>query len=133
MPVTTEDYVAISDHLGRYCWAFDDGEAETYAALWAPDGIFTGVTEHPVVGHEALRELVRAAQERAGGKIRHMVANLVCDYGDTKDIVQANYYNFVTLWTGGGSFRTMALCKVKLARAGRGWLIERNDTVLFPG
>jgi len=131
MRVTTEDYLAINHHLSRYCWAFDEGNDEAYAALWAEDGVFTGVTPDPVVGHEGLKALVRAGAERNKRRGRHLVGNLICEYGASRDAVTARYYNFVTNWTDGGAFRAMAMCTVQLKRDGDGWLIARNDSELF--
>jgi hypothetical protein len=133
MAITTDDFVAISDHLGRYCWAVDDGDEEGWAALWTEDGVFTGVSPEPIVGREALKFVPRNEKEQAQGKMRHLVGNLFCDYVDGRDTVLAKYYNFVTTWLSGGAFTCMALCDVTLVRDGDGWLIKRNDTTVFPG
>lgn len=133
MPVSTEDYVAISDHLARYCWMVDEGDEEGWLALWTEDGVFTGLTPEPIVGREALRGVVRMGQAGGPGKTRHMVANLICDYQDGRDSVYAAYYNFVTNWAQGARMQVMALSKVQLTRHGEGWLIRRNDSVVMPG
>lgn len=136
MPVSTEDYVAISDHLARYCWMVDDGDEEGWIALWTEDGVFAGLTPEPIAGREALRGVVRMAQANGPGKTRHMVANLMCDYRDGRDRVLASYYNYVTNWAQGGRMVVMALSKVQLERSGPendgGWLIRRNDSVAMP-
>jgi hypothetical protein len=62
MPISTEDYVAVSDHLARYCWGVDEGDEDGWIALWTEDGVFTGVTPEPVVGRENLRQVVRMGQ-----------------------------------------------------------------------
>ena len=134
MPVSSEDYVAIADHLARYCWAVDEGDEEGWIALWAEDGVFTGVTPEPVVGHEALRQIVRMNQASGPGRTRHIVANLACDYQDDRDRVLARYYNFVTNWAAGARMQVMAMSQVLLERgADGGWLIRRNDSVVMPG
>ena len=71
MPVSTDDYVAISDHLARYCWLVDEGDEEGWIALFTEDGVFTGVTPEPVVGREALRQVVRAALVGGTGEQQH--------------------------------------------------------------
>ncbi|MBV1691612.1 nuclear transport factor 2 family protein [Novosphingobium sp. G106] len=131
MSISTDDYVAISDHLARYCWAVDEGDEEGWIRLWTEDGVFTGVTPEPVVGREALRQIVRMSQASGPGKTRHMVASLACDYQDGNDVVLARYYNFVTNWAQGGRLQVMALCTVLLERAGSGWLIRRNDSTMM--
>jgi hypothetical protein len=137
MPIATEDYIAISDHLARYCWRVDEGDEEGWLALWTDDGVFTGVAPEPLVGREALRSVVRQAQSSGPGMMRHMVANLACDYHDGRDTVLASYYNFVTNWAQGAKIAVMAMSKVLLERRGPGegggWLIRRNDTTMLPG
>ncbi len=133
MPITTEDYVAISDHLGRYCWAVDDGDEDVWCDLWTEDGVFIGVTPEPAVGREGLRHIVRITKERGGGRIRHLVGSLTCDYGSSNDVVLARYYSLVTNWADGGKLRAFALCRVTLVRRGKGWLIKRNESEVFPG
>jgi len=133
MAVTTEDYVAISDHMGRYCWAVDGNDPEGWADLWTEDGVFTGIAPEPVVGRAALMEVPRDEWRQAGGRMRHLIGNLHCDYVDGRDTVRARYYNFVSSWVDGGSFTCMALSEVLLVRRGGGWLIKRNDSTVFRG
>lgn len=134
MPVSTDDYVAIADHLARYCWLVDEGDEDGWIALWSEDGVFTGVAPEPIAGREALRQVVRMNLATGGGKTRHMVANLACDYHEgARDTVMARYYNFVTSWTQGARMTVMAMCKVLLVRSAGGWLIRRNDAEMFAG
>jgi 3-phenylpropionate/cinnamic acid dioxygenase small subunit len=133
MPISTSDYVAISDHLARYCWRVDEGDEDGWIALWTEDGVFTGATPEPVVGREALRQVVRMGQANGPGKTRHMVANLACDYQGDRDHVLACYYNLVTNWAQGARMTVMAMSRVQLVRHGEGWLIRRNDSQMFAG
>jgi hypothetical protein len=134
MPVSTEDFVAISDHMGRYCWAVDEADEEGWAALWTEDGVFTGATPEPVIGREALKGVPRHEKQLANGRMRHMIANLHCDYVDgDRNTVLAQYYNMVTSWIDMGRFTCMAVCKVILVRNGAGWLVKRNDAMTFIG
>lgn len=132
MPVSTDDYVSISDFLGRYCWRVDEGDEEGWAALWTEDGVFAGVLPEPVVGREALKAIPRNAFAGSGGKLRHHVGSLNCDYADTsRDVVVARYYNLVTNWMQGGAFTCYASSVVRLLRTGESWLIERSDSTTF--
>jgi 3-phenylpropionate/cinnamic acid dioxygenase small subunit len=137
MTISTEDHVAISDFLARYCWLVDEGDEDGWVALWAKDAVFTGVLAEPVVGHEALRALVRLGNASGPGKTRHMIANLYCEYQGGRDTVLASYYNFVTNWAQGARIMVMATSRVLLERSGDhkngGWLIRRNDSVTMPG
>lgn len=132
MPISTEDYVSISDHLGRYCWAVDEGEADEWASLWTEDGVFAGVMPEPVEGREGLRQIPLNAGGR-DGPMRHMICNLTCEYQGGKDTVFARYYNLVSNWAEGAKLTTMALSRVVLVRNGDGWLIKRNDTTMLTG
>jgi hypothetical protein len=133
MAVSPEDFVAISDHMGRYCWTVDECDEEAWVALWTEDGVFTGVFPEPLVGREALKAVPRSAKQMANGRLRHIIGNLHCDYRGGRDTVLARYYNLVTDWVEGGRFNCMATCQVTLVRDGPGWLVARNATVLFRG
>lgn len=133
MPVSTEDHIAVSDHLARYCWLIDEGDEDGWVALWTEDGVFTGVAAEPVAGREALRTVVRMSNAGGTGTTRHMVANLFCDYQDGRDQVLASYYNLVTNWAQGAQIRVLALSRVLLDRHGGSWLIRRNDSTMIMG
>ena len=133
MPVSIEDYVKISDHMGRYCWAVDEGDEEGWVALWTEDGVFTGIRPEPVVGREALKDVPRDEKLQANGRMRHLIGNLHCDYLGDQNTARARYYNLVTTFIDGGRFTCMAICEVILVRNGEGWLIKRNDATVFPG
>lgn len=128
MPVSTDDYVSVSDFLGRYCWLVDEGDADGWAALWTEDGHFEGATPVPLTGREALKAVPRGVQVDNGRRLRHMIGSLHCDYVDgDADTIIAKYYNLVTVWPGGGHLACMAVCKVTMHRHGNSWQISRND------
>ena len=132
MTISTEDYVAINDLLGRYCWLVDAGDEEGWAALWEDQGVFTGIAAEPIVGREALKVVPRDVRKIAGDKMRHLIGNLHCDYADDSEaVVIARFYNFVSTWMQGGAFACLANCTATLARTGAGWLIRRNDAVVL--
>ena len=124
--VTTDDHVAISDLLGRYCWAVDNGRGEDWAALWTEDGVLTGAEPQPVVGRAALTQNPYRAYAAFGGTMRHLLGNLHCDYGATRDVVHARFYNWVSTWKDGGVPVSMAVCEAVFVRHGDGWLIQSN-------
>lgn len=127
--VSAQDYAAIVNHLAHYCHYIDEGEAERWAACFTEDGAFDGpATPKPVVGRQALIEFAQAtATASDGGKMRHMVGNIACDYGESPDVVLAKVYNHVTTWDGGRRpMALMAISDMVLARAGDGWLLKRN-------
>ena len=124
--VSIEDHVAISDLWGRYCWLIDEGRADEWVALWTEDGVFADFGPNPMVGSEALKSM-SIGFAASGGKSRHMAGNLHCDYGENENIVIARFYNLVTDWAKGGSFKLMGICQATLVRDGHGWKIKRND------
>lgn len=128
MPVSTDDYVSVSDFLGRYCWMVDEGDEEGWAALWTEDGHFEGATPEPVTGRDALKGVPRGVQENNNRRLRHMIGSLHCDYAEAdRDTIIARYYNLVTVWPGGGQLMCMAVCTVTMHRHGDSWRISRND------
>ena len=94
--------------------------------------LFSGTSPQPIVGREALKMVPRLSFENSdGGKMRHLIGSLHCDYAENKDVVRARFYNFVSNWMAGGSFVTLAVCEATLVRNGAGWLIKRNDARLL--
>ncbi len=130
MPISTEDYVSVSDLLGSYCWRVDEGDADEWLKLWTDDGTFAGATPEPLVGHDQLRIIVGLSNQ-SNGNMRHMMGNLHCTYGETQDTILARFYNFVTDWTNGGAFRVLAVCNATIVRSGDGWKVKRNDARLL--
>ena len=53
------DQLEIRELTARYNRAFDDGDAEAYAATFTPDGRMEATGIPPAVGHGALENLVR--------------------------------------------------------------------------
>ncbi len=131
MPVSTDDFVAICDLLGRYNWSVDEGDGESWASLFTPDGVFAGTKPEPIVGREALSQLATGSGA-VNGPIRHQLANLCCDYAQSRDAITARYYNCVSHWADEGKFLVLSLVTTRFVRDGAGWLIERSDNVLLP-
>ena len=127
--LTTDDFVSVQQFWARYCWLIDEGQSEDWAKLWMADGTFTGVAPEPLAGHEALTGFAKVVYESSGsGNIRHIAANLVCEYGDSRDTVTARFYNYVTMWGGqpGAGSYVMALCEAVLLRKDDGWTLQSN-------
>src|SRR5712692_6685257 len=80
MVLPVEDIVAIEQLVARYNHAIDSGDGEGYGATFLEDGCFQITGRDPVRGRAALAEMVR----RAGGRVRHVVSNVLIDGdGDT--------------------------------------------------
>lgn len=135
MPVSTDDYVAVADHIARYCWKVDGGDGDGWAALWTEDGVFTGISPEPIVGRTALREVPLGGQTKFGDAMCHKAMNIFCDYAGDNDTIHAHLYNHVTTWLTGepGKPYVMARCRMTLVRSGKGWLIRSNEAHLLTG
>jgi len=131
MGISVEDYVSLSDFLGRYCWLVDEGDEAGWTALWTEDGAFVGMGPQPIQGREALKAIPRMSAASGPGSLRHEVSNLHCRYGESRDVVHARLYNHVTDWSKGGSPRVMAVCEATLVRDGDDWKMKRNDVRMF--
>jgi hypothetical protein len=127
MPVSAEDYVAISDSLARYCWTLDNGDEDGWVALWREGGTLLGVGPNPLVGREALRHVVRKFGEYAGRR-RHMAGNLFCDYGEDRNAINAKFYNLISEWSdAGGTAALFAIGETTYICEDRRWLIDRSE------
>jgi hypothetical protein len=127
MAISTDDFVAIQDLMGHYCWLVDEGDEAGWTALWTEDGTFVGFGPQPLVGREQLAAIPRHSLSTGQGLLRHKLANLHARYGDSKDTVHARLYNHVTDWSKGGAPVVLAVCEVILVRDGDTWKIKRND------
>lgn len=133
MPLSTEDHIAVGDHLARYCWLVDSGDGPGWAALWEPDGVFHIRGREPTVGHDALAAVPRGVGGTYGGQMFHHAANQYYAYGETPDVVHAHMYNLICSFEEGSPVQTrsMARQRLTLVRNGTGWLIRHSDTELF--
>jgi uncharacterized protein (TIGR02246 family) len=76
--LTLEDRAEIADLYVRYAFAFDDNKAEACAALYTQDGSFTVGVSSPVVGRDALADMVRASAARPPGG-RHLLSGVLVE------------------------------------------------------
>jgi uncharacterized protein (TIGR02246 family) len=130
--VRSRDRVEIEQLMWNYIRALDSGNAEAYAALFAPDGQF-GRGASAVKGREALKKMVSDARQKLDAESKsgkkaprmyHVVTNPHIEFID-KD--HARYYAY---WMGalasGGT--TSAGREVnELVRINGQWLISVRD------
>jgi ketosteroid isomerase-like protein len=119
-PVKAQDSYAIQDLLARYCWFFDEGDADGYASLWTDDGELTGFGD-PVRGLPALRKLLERSYADSKGKLRHVLTALTMSYGRDPDSVTAKGYNVVIRWESGGQLLFNVKETFELRRTDTGW------------
>jgi hypothetical protein len=72
--LTALDYAEIQQLYARYNWTIDSGDAEGWAAVFTPDGIFSRYE-----GHDALVKFATdfSADPKRGAHIRHWNTNLL--------------------------------------------------------
>lgn len=73
--LAADDRLAILDLYGSYARRFDGGDAQGWAALFAPNGTFVIGDQAVIEGRDALAAFVRRQQERSPG-VRHFVSNI---------------------------------------------------------
>ena len=130
--VRAQDRVEIEQLMWNYIRALDSGNAEAYAALFAPDGQF-GRGANAVKGREALKKMVldarqkRDADNKSGKKparMYHVVTNPHIEFID-KDHARYHAYWMGALAAGG---TTSAGREVnELVRINGQWLISVRD------
>jgi uncharacterized protein (TIGR02246 family) len=131
-PVRAADRVAIEQLMWAYIHALDSGNAEAYAALFAPDGQF-GRGDTAVKGRDALKKMISdAGQQRAAAKksdekadrMNHVVTNPHIEFIDED---HARFYAYwMGVFTSGGV--TSAGREVnELVRMNGQWLISVRD------
>ena len=127
-----QDRIAIEQLMWDYIRALDSGDAEAYAALFAPDGQF-GTGDTAIKGREALKKMISDArqtmdtdnqsdQERP--RMYHVVTNTHIEFID-EDHARYHAYWMGALAAGG---TTSAGREVNdLVRINGQWLISVRD------
>jgi uncharacterized protein (TIGR02246 family) len=130
--VRIQDRIAIEQLMWDYIRALDSGNAEAYAALFAPDGQF-GRGDNAIKGREALKKMISDARPKLdvdnqsnanAPRMYHVVTNPHIEFIDED---HARYYAY---WLGalaaGGT--TSAGREVnELVRINGQWLISVRD------
>jgi len=131
--VRAQDRVEIEQLMWNYIHALDSGDAEAYAAVFAPDGQF-GKGADAIKGREALKKMMLDARqkmdaEKKDGKttprMYHVVTNAHVEFVD-KD--HARYYAY---WMGafasGGGLTSAGREVNELVKINGQWLISVRD------
>jgi uncharacterized protein (TIGR02246 family) len=125
--------VEIEQLMWNYIRALDAGNADAYAALFAPDGQF-GRGATAVKGREALKKMVSDARQKldaenkSGKKVPrmyHVVTNPHIEFTD-KD--HARYYAYwMGVFASGGAITSAGREVNELVRINGQWLISVRD------
>ena len=130
--VRAQDRVEIEQLMWNYIHALDSGNAEAYAAVYAPDGQF-GRGTTAIKGREALKKMVEDARQKRNtenksdkkpARMYHVVTNPHIEFID-KDHARYHAYWMGVFTTGGV---TSAGREVNdLVRLNGKWLISMRD------
>lgn len=126
--ISVEDWVEISNLIGKYQWLVDEADQGRWSSLFTEDGAFLSVEGEGYRGHDALRRAAAMTGENFAGMMRHSPGAIWIEYGESKDEAFARYYSLVTTWfkDPGPQFFNMALCSMHLLRIGGDWKIKTN-------
>jgi uncharacterized protein (TIGR02246 family) len=133
-----KDRVQIEELMWRYARALDTGNAEAYAALYAPDGQF-GTGANATKGREALKKMMTPTGQRQAGPatattsrppMYHMVANEQLRFID-KDHARIDAY-YITMFGAAGEGVPARVAAVgrsvdELVRLNGQWLIQTRN------
>lgn len=133
LQLRAQDRVEIEQLMWDYIQALDSGNAEAYAAVFAPDGQF-GKGENAVKGREALKKMVLDARkqmeaQKEGDKKRprmyHVVTNPHIEF------IDKDHARFYAYWMGvfktGGDIVGAGREVNELVRINGQWFISVRD------
>ena len=124
LSIDTASRVEIVELFARYCHSVDHGEADAWAALFAPDGSFEVAGVMRLEGAEQLRSMPGVVANHGEGKWRHQVTNLAIEPGAEVDTASVRAYGLVTDWREGGKPVSFTDYEILLRRLGGAWRIQ---------
>ena len=131
--VRAKDRVEIEQLMWNYIHALDSGNAEAYAALFAPDGQF-GRGANAVKGREALKKMVSDARQKMDAekksdkkvpRMYHVVTNPHIEFID-RDHARYHAY-WMGVFASGGGLTSAGREVNDLVRINGQWLISVRD------
>ena len=122
--IMTEDRIAITELLARYCHTVDHGDAAGWLALFTPDGSFEVAGVMRLEGHDQVGAMSGVVTQQGAGKWRHQVTSLVVEPGAADDMAQVSAYGLVTDWGNGGQLVNFFDYAITLNRADGAWRIR---------
>jgi hypothetical protein len=127
MALSADDRLEINELYSRYAHYYDFGKAEALADLFTEDGVFYRPGLEPLVGREALVELVSERFQSAPG-CSHQMTNLYLD--EVEDgVVKGHAYALVLRVAEGDGLRCRNLGWYDdgLVRTDAGWRFQSRD------
>ena len=131
--VRAQDRVEIEQLMWNYIHALDSGDAEAYAAVFAPDGQF-GKGADAIKGREALKKMILDARQKRDAEKKsdkktprmfHVVTNPHIEFVD-KDHARYHAY-WMGVFASGGDVTSAGREVNELVRINGHWLISVRD------
>ena len=131
--VRAQDRVEIEQLMWNYIHALDSGDAEAYAAVFAPDGQF-GKGADAIKGREALKKMILDARQKLAAEKKndkkmprmfHVVTNPHIEFID-KDHARYHAY-WMGVFASGGDVTSAGREVNELVRINGQWLISVRD------
>lgn len=122
--LTTEDRLDILDLLARYNYAIDDGDAQTWAACFTPDGEFVSPTDH----RTGTDELIAFASRPSRGTLHYTTNEIIT--GDGNNAAMRCYLELVN---AGGEKPEILFCgryEDELVKTADGWRFAKRTVGL---
>ena len=130
MPLAVEDVIAVHHLIARYSFAFDGGDATSFAECFTADGTFILGGEAVAEGSAALAAFVETTT--TPGQLRHVVTSILV----TGDADQAHNRCYCTVFssTPGSGNRVVAqgVYEDKLTKDADGWRFAQRAFVPDP-
>jgi hypothetical protein len=126
---SVETRLDVMELLARHSWAYDCGDAETYAATYTEDGVFEAFGHEAAKGREALAKSISAHNATLAAPVvqQHNTLQYVFE-GDDSAVSVYTYANFFEFdpATKKYSFGSFSYYKVDCVKVGGQWLIKKR-------
>jgi 3-phenylpropionate/cinnamic acid dioxygenase small subunit len=99
-------FFEVQQLYSRYCYLLDDGDADGWAALFAPDGRFIGPGRPVLTGFDEIAAFGRARDHRG---IKHLTFNIAIGVADGPRLASAADFALMRIEPDGAGAAVTAL------------------------
>jgi uncharacterized protein (TIGR02246 family) len=129
MVASVEDRLNIEEAFARYVHAIDEGDAEGWAKLFAPDGAMF-VRGQEIKGTDALTAMAKRVFEENSDRLRHCITNILTERVDLTTAT-ARAYGLVTDWKENPVLSLFAVYGVDFQRFEDTWRFKNVRVKLY--
>ncbi|MBO9581695.1 MAG: nuclear transport factor 2 family protein [Sphingobium sp.] len=125
--LTAEDRLAILDLMARYSWAYDDGNAEAYAAVFTPDGILADEFSILGTGRDEIKQALKLFIDQRGSDLwRHYNDQHLFEVGPDRVRIRSYWMVVSTNISGESHVLGQGRYVTEVQRLHGEWLIARR-------